>query len=54
MWAQRPIVEKQSRYAFYHPGIEAFASISPSTFSQIFDAPLVLSLRSICSVWFAW
>lgn len=27
MWAQRPIVEKQSRYAFYHPFVESVASI---------------------------
>lgn len=27
MWAQRPIVEKQSQYAFYHPCVEAVASI---------------------------
>jgi ATP-binding cassette subfamily G (WHITE) protein 2 (PDR) len=27
MWAQRPIVEKQSRYAFYHPFTESLASI---------------------------
>ncbi|KAF5025555.1 hypothetical protein F66182_2363 [Fusarium sp. NRRL 66182] len=26
-YAQRPIVEKQSRYAFYHPSAEAFSSI---------------------------
>lgn len=27
LYAQRPIVEKQSRYAFYHPSAEAFASV---------------------------
>ncbi|KAK9463807.1 ABC-2 type transporter-domain-containing protein [Lipomyces oligophaga] len=27
LYAQRPIVEKQFRYAFYHPSAEAFASI---------------------------
>lgn len=27
MWAQRPIVEKQHRYAFYHPVTERLASI---------------------------
>lgn len=27
MWAQRPIVEKQSRYSFYHPFTERLASI---------------------------
>ncbi|KAK0630537.1 ABC drug exporter AbcA [Bombardia bombarda] len=27
MWAQRPIVEKQHRYAFYHPFTERLASI---------------------------
>jgi ATP-binding cassette, subfamily G (WHITE), member 2, PDR len=27
MWAQRPIVEKQYRYAFYHPFTERLASI---------------------------
>lgn len=27
LYAQRPIVEKQSRYAFYHPSAEAFASM---------------------------
>lgn len=26
MWAQRPIVEKQGRYAFYHPFVERVAS----------------------------
>lgn len=27
MWAQRPIVEKQHRYAFYHPFVERLASM---------------------------
>lgn len=27
LYDQRPIVEKQSRYAFYHPSAEAFASV---------------------------
>ena len=27
LYAQRPIVEKQSRYAFYHPSAEAYASV---------------------------
>ncbi|KAJ5707258.1 hypothetical protein N7488_007059 [Penicillium malachiteum] len=27
LWAQRPIVEKQSRYAFYHPVAEGIASM---------------------------
>lgn len=27
MWAQRPIVEKHTRYAFYHPSAEAVASM---------------------------
>ena len=27
LYAQRPIVEKQNRYAFYHPSAEAFASM---------------------------
>jgi hypothetical protein len=27
MWAQRPIVEKHSRYGFYHPWTESFASL---------------------------
>ena len=27
MYAQRPIVEKHERYAFYHPSAEAFASM---------------------------
>ncbi|KAJ5116974.1 hypothetical protein N7456_001322 [Penicillium angulare] len=27
LWAQRPVVEKQSRYAFYHPVAEAIASM---------------------------
>ncbi|KAB2572150.1 ZEB2-regulated ABC transporter 1 [Lasiodiplodia theobromae] len=27
MWAQRPIVEKQSRFAFYYPFVEAVASM---------------------------
>lgn len=27
MWAQRPIVEKHSRYAFYHPFTESCASL---------------------------
>lgn len=27
LYAQRPIIEKQSRYAFYHPSAEAFASM---------------------------
>lgn len=27
MWAQRPIVEKHARYAFYHPFVEGIASI---------------------------
>lgn len=27
LYAQRPIVEKHGRYAFYHPSAEAFASM---------------------------
>src|SRR5215469_12375893 len=27
LYAQRPIVEKHQRYAFYHPSAEAFASM---------------------------
>ena len=27
LYAQRPIVEKQSRYAFYHPSAESYASV---------------------------
>lgn len=27
LYSQRPIVEKQSRYAFYHPSAEAYASV---------------------------
>ncbi len=27
LYAQRPIVEKHERYAFYHPSAEAFASV---------------------------
>ena len=27
LYAQRPIVEKHARYAFYHPSAEAFASM---------------------------
>jgi ATP-binding cassette subfamily G (WHITE) protein 2 (PDR) len=27
LYAQRPIVEKQSRYAFYHPSAKAYASV---------------------------
>lgn len=28
LYAQRPIVDKQARYAFYHPSAEAFASMA--------------------------
>ena len=27
MWAQRPIVEKHNRYAFYHPSVEAVVAM---------------------------
>lgn len=27
LYAQRPVVEKQSRYAFYHPSAESYASV---------------------------
>lgn len=27
LYAQRPIIEKQSRYAFYHPSAESYASV---------------------------
>jgi ABC-type multidrug transport system permease subunit len=27
LYAQRPIVEKQARYAFYHPSAESYASV---------------------------
>lgn len=27
LYAQRPIVEKQTRYAFYHPSAESYASV---------------------------
>ncbi|KAH8670380.1 ATP-binding cassette transporter [Tricladium varicosporioides] len=40
LYAQRPIVEKQSRYAFYHPSAESTASI-------LVDLPLKL-LNTIC------
>ncbi|KAH6673047.1 ABC-2 type transporter-domain-containing protein [Halenospora varia] len=40
LYAQRPIVEKQSRYAFYHPSAESTASI-------LVDLPLKL-LNAIC------
>ncbi|KAJ6014996.1 hypothetical protein N7540_009587 [Penicillium herquei] len=40
LWAQRPIVEKQSRYAFYHPVAEGIAS-------TLTDLP-VKALTSLC------
>ncbi|KAJ5621248.1 hypothetical protein N7528_006031 [Penicillium herquei] len=40
LWAQRPIVEKQSRYAFYHPVAEGIASM-------VTDLP-VKALTSFC------
>ncbi|KAJ5733415.1 hypothetical protein N7493_002201 [Penicillium malachiteum] len=40
LWAQRPIVEKQSRYAFYHPVAEGIASM-------LTDLP-VKALTSFC------
>ncbi len=36
LYAQRPIVEKQSRYAFYHPSAESYASV-------LLDLPLKIS-----------
>ncbi|KAF2756238.1 hypothetical protein EJ05DRAFT_518928 [Pseudovirgaria hyperparasitica] len=35
MWAQRPIVEKQSRYSLYHPSAEALASMLADLPSKI-------------------
>lgn len=40
LWAQRPIVEKQSRYAFYHPVAEGIASM-------LSDLPIKV-LTSLC------
>ncbi|KEY72791.1 hypothetical protein S7711_09510 [Stachybotrys chartarum IBT 7711] len=47
MWAQRPIVEKQHRYAFYHPFVERLASM-------ISDLPskLVLSFMLHLPIYF--
>jgi ATP-binding cassette subfamily G (WHITE) protein 2 (PDR) len=38
LYAQRPIVEKHSRYAFYHPSAEAFASMLTDLPSKIINA----------------
>ena len=38
LYAQRPIVEKHSRYAFYHPSAEAFASMLTDLPSKILSA----------------
>lgn len=40
LYAQRPIVEKHKRYAFYHPSAEAIASM-------ITDLPYKI-LNAIC------
>jgi len=40
LYAQRPIVEKHARYAFYHPSAEAFASFISSLPYKIINAIL--------------
>jgi ATP-binding cassette subfamily G (WHITE) protein 2 (PDR) len=47
MWVQRPIVEKHSRYAFYHPGIEAIASIIGD-----FPAKIITSILFNLAIYF--
>lgn len=49
MWAQRPIVEKQNRYAFYHPFVERLASIMvdlPAKFTLSFTLHLPIYFLS--------
>ncbi|GAA5847250.1 hypothetical protein JCM9279_006157 [Rhodotorula babjevae] len=38
LYSQRPIVDKQSRYAFYHPSAEAFASMATDLPYKILNA----------------
>ncbi|TNY20426.1 xenobiotic-transporting ATPase [Rhodotorula diobovata] len=40
LYAQRPIVDKQARYAFYHPSAEAFASMATDLPYKILNAIL--------------
>ncbi|BGP42684.1 Multidrug resistance protein [Rhodotorula kratochvilovae] len=40
LYAQRPIVDKQARYAFYHPSAEAFASMATDLPYKICNAML--------------
>lgn len=47
MWAQRPIVEKQHRYAFYHPFVERLASMISD-----FPSKLVLSFMLHLPIYF--
>ncbi|PWY81726.1 hypothetical protein BO94DRAFT_587429 [Aspergillus sclerotioniger CBS 115572] len=61
LYAQRPIVEKQSRYAFYHPFAEAMASMLCDTPYKLinsitFNIPLyfMTNLRRDAGAWFTF
>ncbi|EED13444.1 ABC transporter, putative [Talaromyces stipitatus ATCC 10500] len=61
LYAQRPIVEKQSRYAFYHPFTEAIASMLCDTPYKVlnsftFNIPLyfMTNLRRTASAWWTF
>ncbi|KAE8353295.1 ABC-2 type transporter-domain-containing protein [Aspergillus coremiiformis] len=61
LYAQRPIVEKQARYAFYHPFAEAVASMLCDTPYKLvnsftFNIPLYLmtNLRRDAGAWFTF
>jgi ABC-type multidrug transport system permease subunit len=61
MWAQRPIVEKHHRYAFYHPFTEAIASMicdlpNKILISILFHLPVyfLTNLRRSASAFFTY
>lgn len=61
MWAQRPIVEKQHRYAFYHPFTESVASMicdlpNKLIISVLFHLPVyfMTNLRRSASAFFTY
>lgn len=61
MWAQRPIVEKHHRYAFYHPFTESIASLicdlpNKMLISVLFHLPVyfLTNLRRSASAFFTY
>ncbi|KAM4066414.1 ABC-2 type transporter [Hirsutella rhossiliensis] len=61
IWAQRPIVEKHSRYALYHPSADAVASMICDLPSKLATAALfqttiyfITNLRQTPAAFFTW